>query len=1507
MDRLVLFKGKRRRLRGLAGALWFGAAFAPAVHAVDVTCTDEHYVNPQGETEALYEEAFEQCEAEARKFEEEHHGSARIVEPCHGKDLKPSIPWWSGRIGFGYQLSDGPDGWSETILTKSYLWVCKPEQGTTDPVAEEAERSLGEPEAGNAIGDPIDTATGNVYRHETDLTLGRWLRWERTYNSLDAAAGHGPLGPHWTVAYQRHLRVVQLPGTLPLAHVTRDDGRVWVFRQRADGRWEAPQGVQATLTSSFDAQNGTKIMILAFANEGRAERYDANGRLVGLDQPDGSALTFGYDGERLSRIADPVGRALALQYDAAGRLTRVASSDGRAADYAYDEHGQLAEVTWPGGERRQYRYDEAGHTEAPPSHRLTGVLAGDGTRLATYAYQADGRAVATELAAGSHGYRVQYHADGSSTTTDPSGTAVTRHYQTVAGMRRVSRLSGPCASCGTTAEVTYNAQGLPATLTDFKGRTTTLAYDAEGQEIERVEAVGTPEQRSIVSTWTAHKLTRREWRDAQGRAVTRTFWHYLSSSQPTARCEVDVAQAPDYTCPLTDFAPPAGVRRWSYAYCAGAFPALGCPAAGLPMSVSATGLGATRYAYYTDTDLSGCDVPGGTCHHAGDLRTLTNAKQQTTTFVRYDAAGRVTRQRDANGVLTDVSYHPRGWLLTRTVRANADGTPSEQDATTTLAYDDAGNVIAATDPDGVTLRYAYDAARRLTDVTDALGHRLHVTLDPTGQVLKQETFDASGTLRRAMARSYDALGRLTAVHDGAGRKVFDASFPDSYDVHGNLQRSANALGVQRRHAYDGLDRLVSTLDDYQGKDAATRDTASVFAYGVRDELLGVGDPDGLDTTYERDGFGQVTALHSPDTGTTRYRYDASGHVVQQTDARGITRQRTYDMLGRLTAVTYPDSASNASYRYDETNLFTGCASSAPIGRLTRVVEQDVTTAYCYDPQGRVAEKRQTLGGQTDVTRYTYTRAGRLHTETRPTGTVVTYGYNDAGEVASLAATLPDGASQPVASDLHYAADGQLERYTLANGQTVTRSIDANGDVTAIDSAALSLRFTRDAAGQITAIEQGGAQGQYRYDALGKLTQALDAQGQTQHAFTYSKTGDRLSKQGQGLAVGDYRYQEGTHWLTATGNAARTVDPSGNTTARSVGGDTLGFTYDDRGRLIAAKRGDTPIATYLYHATGERLAKRLANGTEQRFFYNEASQLIAERGEDARDYVWLGSLPVAVIDTHQGSSTLLAIHADHLGTPRVITDGEGKAVWSWSLDDDPFGENVPVSSSGYVFPLRFAGQYYDQETGLHYNLQRYYDPTVGRYVTSDPLGLSAGINTFAYVRSSPFFNVDPLGLACIPGWAASMGGATVGGAVLGGLTGAAAGRTPQTAAIGALVGAGTSLVATGFTQLFGNGQNGESAAAAGSQTLSTLVESSGNAHAALGAGLVTAIGVRAGFIGPGLKLSGRTAGYVSLGVIGNTSLGAGRYVAGPVFGLAAGMSDYATEQALLNVGKDCECK
>ena len=116
-----------------------------------------------------------------------------------------------------------------------------------------------------------------------------------------------------------------------------------------------------------------------------------------------------------------------------------------------------------------------------------------------------------------------------------------------------------------------------------------------------------------------------------------------------------------------------------------------------------------------------------------------------------------------------------------------------------------------------------------------------------------------------------------------------------------------------------------------------------------------------------------------------------------------------------------------------------------------------------------------------------------------------------------------------------------------------------------------------------------------------------------------------------------------------------------------------------------------------------------------------------------------------------NGSVFYVHTDHLGTPRRVTDADNSIVWSW--DSNPFGTSEPVGvkigkgKSAYIFAfnLRFPGQYYDAESGLHYNYFRYYDPSTGRYITSDPIGLAGGLNTYGYVLQNPLIYIDPLGL------------------------------------------------------------------------------------------------------------------------------------------------------------------
>jgi len=169
------------------------------------------------------------------------------------------------------------------------------------------------------------------------------------------------------------------------------------------------------------------------------------------------------------------------------------------------------------------------------------------------------------------------------------------------------------------------------------------------------------------------------------------------------------------------------------------------------------------------------------------------------------------------------------------------------------------------------------------------------------------------------------------------------------------------------------------------------------------------------------------------------------------------------------------------------------------------------------------------------------------------------------------------------------------------------------------------------------------------------------------------------------------------------------------------------------------------STYQVNALGQRFRKTNSL-VSQAFVYDVKGHLISESTTDGlpvREYVLLGNTPVAVGD----STGVFSVHADHLNTPRFVADAAGTTVWKWD-QQEPFGNNVadenPSGIGAFDLPLRLPGQYFDKETNLHYNYFRDYDPLLGRYEQSDPAGLRAGLNTYAYVMSSPLRYVDPKG-------------------------------------------------------------------------------------------------------------------------------------------------------------------
>ena len=1204
---------------------------------------------------------------------------------------------------------------------------------------------------GTMLGNPVNISTGNKFEDETDFEgLGSFpLTFHRYYNSA-SFGGDVTLGVQWTHTFSRSL-VLQ---SSTEAKLFRDDGEIRYFNKCGSLWCATPDEVGSLL--EFTAGNGA-ITGWQYTDENQiVEVYNSDGTLRSETNRDGLSHVLAYDAiDRLGTVTDSFGRQLALTYNSANQVAQLKVPDGGVSTYAYDTSGNLSSVTHPGNTTRTYFYNESGNvgTGAGPN-LLTGIQDEAGQRFATFQYDGQSRATISEHANGAGLIQLTYNADGSTMVLDASGDSRAYAFQTLQNVNHTATVNGSaCADCGINSSYAYNPAGDLTSTVDFNGNTTLYSIDAAHLEEIRIEASGTPMQRTINTAWnTALRVPlARIVTDANNNVVSNIGWVYNTVGQPLARCEIDPAKASSYTCATTG-TPPAGVRRWTYSYCT-AVDTTQCPLIGLLLSATGPRTDLTQttsYAYYLDDTST---------HRHGDLQTVTDALGHVTTLASYDGAGRITRTIDPNSTVTDYTYTPRGWLASRTVRFNPDGSADTyNDAITKISYTAYGAVQTITDADGVKITYGYDAAHRLTTITDALGNVLQYTLDASGNRTAEKTFaTGSSTPSRTLTRTFNTLGHLTQVVDGLNHTVFDASASGSYDGNGNLLQSSDANGIVHQQSYDALNRLVQSIDNLNGADTATRNTTTIQSWDALDRLTKVTDPSNLTTTYGYDGLSNPISLSSPDSGTSYASFDAAGNMLSRTDANGITVSHSYDALDRRLSDSYADSTLNASYYYDDPDSVVSCSvlgsPANPIGHLTRIVESTVTTTRCYDHNDRLTLQTQLTAGHTDSTEFYFSLAGRLGSRIAPDNVGVFYNYDSAGRVVSV--TIPPGTfssgSSPV-QQITYLPFGPMTSYRLGH-QIITRSYDANYALTDITSAALNLHFARDPLGNITAL--GNAPGAspatetYTYDPLYRLTGISDG-GTALESYTYSPTGDRLSKTAPGLATGAYLYTTGTHQLASINGISHANDANGNTTGASSAGQTWGYGYNGRNRMTVVQANGATVGTYIYNALGQRIQKTTTSptATTQRYFYDEQSHLIGEYtvGGSNRDTIWLGDMPVATVDTTGSTSVVNFVIGDGLGTPRAMVNGVGTTIWSWAYVGNPFGEQQPTSTTGYVLNLRYPGQYYDAESGTNYNLNRTYESATGRYLQSDPLGLNGGISTYAYAGGNPLSNVDPLGLS-----------------------------------------------------------------------------------------------------------------------------------------------------------------
>ncbi len=593
-----------------------------------------------------------------------------------------------------------------------------------------------------------------------------------------------------------------------------------------------------------------------------------------------------------------------------------------------------------------------------------------------------------------------------------------------------------------------------------------------------------------------------------------------------------------------------------------------------------------------------------------------------------------------------------------------------------------------------------------------------------------------------------------------------------YDAEGNPKKTIVARGSRdytTKHEYDSLSRRNKTTDAKNG--------VTQFGYDLLDQPTSVTDPRQLVTQYETTGLGDVKQLTSPDSGTANSTFDTAGNLKTRTDARGVLATYSYDELNRAKKVVFSKAGEanrTVSWTYDQT----GASFGYGVGRLTTASTPDASTTFRYDALGRVTMTTQsTAAGNPMVVNTGYDAAGHVTSLTYPSGRVVNFGWAN-GRPHSISVTN-GSTTTPLLDQIAMSPFGPVQSWVWKLGttsKTHERVYDTNGrlvrhplgalvrDITYDDADRISryTHYTAATAAAATAYDQS-----FVYDELSRLTTVT---GSTNSSYAYDANGNRTASSAGAIARA-YTVQATSNRLDVLTNPARSIgyDAGGNTSSDVQSGSSSNYTatYSLEGRLSEMAQGLATV-NFFYDGEGRRVARRASqtlkactpNGCSTvtsfvttLYAYDGASHLIGEynaNGTPITEYVWLGDTPVAVIKPNGTGMQIYAIHTDQLDTPRVILDAQGQVRWRWM--GEPFGaspaEEQPTAGLAALQQnLRFPGQQYEAFGGRHYNHFRDYDPTIGRYVQSDPIGLGGGINTYAYVGGNPLSNIDPAGLAC----------------------------------------------------------------------------------------------------------------------------------------------------------------
>ena len=1171
--------------------------------------------------------------------------------------------------------------------------------------------------APQAIGGAISLATGCESFTHTDfvLTAPLPIEWSRTYRSNLAAYDQGSFGARWITPYSSRIDVLGQGKKSSLVYHGAD-GRSHHYPWLAVGETYRDAVEEITLIR-WDQTLLTLDFGKPMPEEGMASPWRESYELV--DTVPAKAATQGRQHFRLAGMHASSGAAIGLRYD------HLIEHGPYAGEYV------LSDILSKQGD------EIIAHVGTQPDVntgliRALWELRDDKVvrQLAAYTFDAHGDLVtAQDENLASRQYSYQYHLV--TRYTDRTGRGTNLQYDGIAPTSRAVREWGDDGSFATRLEWDRNIR--LTYVTDALGQETRIYYDILGYTYRVIH----PDQRE-------------EWffRD-EAKNITRHV--HPDGSADNYRYDSD---------------------------------------GNLQKHIRADGT-VVHFEYDPQHRMTGVmDAEGGVWRREydiqGNLTEETDPRGMVTSYV-YDQTGRPIEVTDAKGGVKKLSYTAGGQLAGYT---DCSGKESRWD------YDERGRLSKVTNAAGHVTRYCYtkvsDAA--LAEATERAQHQAPEKLqDPSagnfpGQ-LESITY-ADGTTERLC---HDAEGRLLTHRDAMER-----STTYRYASSGLIEERIDALGQRLGYKWDGLGRLKVLLNendqpytfqyDPVGRllsERAFDDKLTEYVYSATSGVLSEVREPGVATRLEFDPMGRLRkrtaallGLSDRPAQVESFGYDGNGRLVQAHNQHAKV-QWFYDEAGNVVRehhhyLTIKQTAL-WQHHYDETNERVGTVrpgghsiewltygaghahglmidGQEVVGferddlhrEVVRVQGNGLAQRRQYDPVGRLVEQqvstvatamppakmgigafryqvtdRTALGKSPSILRqYRYDKAGQLTSVADSRRGQINYRYDPVGRLLAAASALgPERFAFDPASNMLDPSPSETDRPITSN-RVLDNLIK--------EYAGTSYRY--DERGNLVERLHNGQPSTFTWDAFGRIVQANTPQGGA--AYAYDALGRRIIKysEARGKSIHTVFGWDGDT-LAFESNIVRNTATNFEASAH-----TVHYIYE-RGSFVPIVQARRSGSIALHPTTDVKALMEANDG-------NYDIKL---------DPLWNGEFDEKT-DPEFTPSELAFYQCDHLGTPQELTDSEGHIVWSaqyraWGLADKAMAKAKSTGwhDTSFSNPIRFQGQYFDEETGLHYNRYRYYDPYSGRYTQSDPIGLAGGTNTYAYVAGNPLSHIDPRGL------------------------------------------------------------------------------------------------------------------------------------------------------------------